>query len=75
MEKYEVIHEIISEDRKMLTAEIRNSNGAGCIVNIPQNRSFEEEMSIWGNDFSSACFRMIYHDIDTSGLNLKIIID
>lgn len=75
MKQYEVIREIISDDEKMLTAEIRTCNGAGCIMNIPQGRTHEQEMNIWGNDFVCACFRTIYHDIDFGGLNLTIIID
>lgn len=72
---YKVIREIISRDGKILTSEIRTQHGATCIMNIPQNRSHEDEMRIWGNNFVCECFHMIYHDIDFSGLNLTIIID
>ncbi len=75
MKQYEVIREIISDDEKMLTAEIRTCNGASCIMNIPHGRTHEEEMNIWGNDFVCACFHTVYHDIDFNGLNLTIIID
>lgn len=75
MRQYEVIRETIIEDGKMLTAEIRTRNGATCVINIPQGRTHEEEMQIWGNDFVCACFNMIYHDTDFSGLNLTITAD
>lgn len=75
MGQYDIIRETISEDGKMLTAEIRICNGATCVINIPQGRTHEEEMQIWGNDFVCACFDMIYHDIDFGRLNLTILID
>lgn len=75
MRQYEVIRETISKDGKTLTATIRTCHGTTCVMNIPQDRTHEEEMRIWGNDFVCACFRTIYHDIDFGGLNLTITIN
>lgn len=69
---YEVISEVISEDGKILTTVIKTYNGATCVMNIPLDRSHDEEMNLWGNDFLEACFRMIFPDMNLDGLSLTI---
>lgn len=69
---YEIMSETVSEDEKMLTAVIKINSGAVCVMNIPLDRSHDEEMNLWGNDFIKACFRMVFPDANIDGLNLTL---